>query len=173
MAHFQLTVRACVCIWALRRCVIFIICDWLKSVIYCISVSDMHACMMLYSIYDMMGIDLPIHPHTNLHAYTQVNSKWSTQNHDTNNINISKPASASAAQIESIVYLRIWSLAVAAVIFYEFFHFKHSPNPIQSIPPSLSPHPSSWIPRNRTKNVCKFPSLFCMNFPNVTVLTYT
>lgn len=148
------------------RCVIFIICDWLKSVIYGISASDMHACMRLcvmplwYDGYPHPSIYLSLHSSIHLHTCTRerVNSKWSSQNHDTNNINISKPAAATRHQraIESIVYLRIWSLALAVAVFFRSI-FPFRTHHQRNIHP---PHPS--FSESRSKNVCKFPSLFCV-----------
>lgn len=93
-------------------------------------------CTHVWCLYDMMGIYISTHPYTKYaYKHARVNSKWSTQNHDTNNINISKAATASAA-IESIVYLRTWSLAVAAVFFYQFSHFKKY-TPLSLFPSSV------------------------------------
>lgn len=123
MAHFQ---HACVrC-----RCVIFIICDWLKSVIYGISASDVHACMhgcidafMIWWVSTSIYLSIRKHVCTRESEFQMKLSKpWHKQYKHLK----SSGSDATSTAIESIVYLRIWSLAVLAAVFFD--QFSHFPN---------------------------------------------
>lgn len=71
-------------------------------------------------------LSISIRTHKHKYAHARVNAKWSSQNHDTNNINISKAATRHQQQLNRLYICTFdpwhWWLRF---FFDQFSHFKH------------------------------------------------
>lgn len=157
------------------RCVIFIICDWLKSVIYGISASDMHACMRLcmmllwYDGYPHPSIYLSLHSSIHLHTresefQMKLSKPWHKQYKHLQTS--SSNATSTSNWIDCISAHLILGTGGCGFFSINF--------PISNASPTQHSPSSSFLFRELIEKCVQIPIvILCMEFPTVTVLTYT